>query len=185
MLGGLAPIIIFNFPIRMKNSLLFASEGVPTEEPTFLDKIGIPLPVYLDEKVTGVYVQNETKAIDIDTENYAKQDGSGEMMTIQKALNNTVTINMVAKKNSIVLGVLLALNDIVFTKVASKEYGVTYLNGPTTVFGGLLTGFTTQTSDDDDLMRIALTIWKTAQLSIVPGNVIPVPKVTGTTPLAG
>lgn len=185
MLGGIDPIIIFNFPIRLQDSILFATEGLPTEPPTFLEGIGIPVPVYLSESVTGIYVQNENKSIDIETESYPKNDSKKTMLTVQKALNNSVTIQLVANKNSVVLGVLLALSDIVFSKIAAKEYSVSYLNGPTTIFGGLLTGFSTQSDDNTDLLQITMTIWKTSQLRIVPETVTATPNTRGTTPLAG
>ena len=185
MLNGIAPLLIFNFPLKLKDSLFFAAEGIPTsDERTFLDKIGIPIPLYLDQKLTGLYVDSESKAIDIDTRVDGDIKGNSPAKVEQRLLNNTVTINMFASRNAILLGVLLAMNDLIFTKVSSKEYSVSYLNGQTTVFGGLLQSFTSNTNDNDDLIRITMVLTKANQIGttpVEPPNVVS--KVTGTVPL--
>lgn len=184
MLGGLHPILIFNFPIALKNPLTAASEGVPTAERTWIDKIGIPIPIYLDPNLTGIHVDSETKALDIESDPYTSQDGKTTVV-IQKALNNTVTVNLIAKRDSIILAALLSMSDLVFTKVISQEYGVTYLNGPTTVFNGLLDSFTAHPGDNDDLMRITIVLSKARQTgTLIPTGFSSIAKTSGAT-LAG
>jgi hypothetical protein len=90
---------------------------------------------------------------------------------------------MTANKDSILLSVLLAFMDQAFQKVVSKNYSVTYLNGATTVFGGLLHGFSTSTDEDTNLIRIVLQISKANQDTPTPANLIfTLPKITGATP---
>lgn len=182
MLNGIAPILIFNFPIASKP--LSFLEGVPLIGGA-LASAGVPIPLYLDEELTGLYVESETKAIDIETTVQARNDG-GPPLIDQRGLNNLITINMLASQDSILLSVLLALNDIIFSKVVSKEYSVSYLNKTTTIFGGLLHGFSTQVGNDDDLIRITLQLSKGSENGTIPSNVTSVlPKITGAIPVAG
>lgn len=159
MLGGIAPIIIFTFPLRPSSSLFNALSGIPVIGSTIAKDIGVPIPLYLDEKVTGICVESENKSLDIETEPQNRNDGKPAEV-LQRGLNSLVAINMVAQRDSILLGVFLALNDLVFTKVVSQEYNISYLNGPTTIFGGLLHGFSAAMADNDDLVRIVLQISK-------------------------
>jgi len=92
---------------------------------------------------------------------------------------------MIGQKDSIMLGVLLALNDIVFQRVVAQTYNIHYLNGQTTIFAGLLHGFSTNVNNNEDLVRITLQISKANQQGPSPTNVISVlPKITGATPVA-
>lgn len=183
MLNGVAPILIFSFMPNLSQSLFNGLAGIPVLGDV-LPKIGIPIPIYLDENLTGIYVESESNAIDIDTIVQARYDGKPPSVD-QRGLNNLITINMLATKNSVMLSVLLAMNDMIFSRVVSKDYNVSYLNGATTVFNALLHGFSTHTAADDDLIRIVLQISKANQSKPVPPNLASaLPKITGATPVA-
>jgi hypothetical protein len=184
MLEGVAPLLVFNFQPVSLASAVTALAGIPIIGSTVSNLVGIPVPLYLDEKLTGIYVESETKAIDIDTNVQARSDGKPPSVD-QRGLNNLVTINMIASRDSVILAVLLALNDQVFSKVVAKNYSINYFNGITTIFGGLLHGFSTTTGTNDDLIRITMQISKANSQSTAPSNVISVlPKVTGALPVA-
>jgi hypothetical protein len=75
---------------------------------------------------------------------------------------------------------------MIFQRVVSREYSVSYLNGPTTVFNGLLHKLRTSVDADTDLMRISLQISKANQSKATPDSGVgTLTKVTGTTPIAG
>lgn len=191
MLNGVAPIIIFNFLADPK-AVVFGPATAPTIQDKlsgipvigdFIGQIGTPIPIYLDENVSGIYVDNEAKALDIDTEVQVRYDGKPPDVS-QRGLTNLITVNLLANRSSIMLSVLLALNDMVFSRVVAKNYNVSYLNGTTTVFNGLLHGFSTSTGSDDDLIRIVLQISKANQSKPIPANLnFIVPKLTGATPV--
>jgi hypothetical protein len=187
MLNGIAPLLIFNFPIPLEPPSVagpqLETKGIPLLIQKFQTDIGIPIPLYLDENLTGIYIESESKAIDIETNSQQRFDGKAPSVD-QRGLNNLVTINMVASKNSIVLGVLLALNDMIFSRVVSKTYNVSYLNGVTTIFGGLLHGFSTSSGIDNDLIKVVMQISK-ANLSppTKGGTQIQNKFITGATPV--
>lgn len=157
MLNGIAPLLIFSFTPDFAADLFKGIAGIPILGDVL--PTGIPIPIYLDERLTGIYIESESKAIDIETVPQVRYDDKPPSVE-QRGLNNVVTVNMLANRNSIMLSVLLAMNDMVFSRVVKKTYSVTYLNGATTVFNGLLHGFSTQQGSDDDLTRIVLQISK-------------------------
>lgn len=185
MLNGVAPILIFTFPVVPKGPTYNALAGIPFIGKELAENVGVPIPIYLDEDLTGIYIDTESKALDIETVVEAK-DEAGKPDVRQRGLNNVVTINLVALKDSILLGALLAFNDMIFQRVVSQEYSVSYLNGPTTVFNGLLHQFNTSVEADTDLMRISIQISKANQNKATPDSGIgTLTKQTGTTSLQG
>lgn len=186
MLGGVAPLLVFTFPVNLesKSPLFNAISGIPLVGDV-VKSIGVPIPIYLDENLTGIVIDTEDKAIDIETDFQGRNDGRKPIVS-QKPGNNLVTIRMKGKKDSLILSVLLALLDLVFEKVVSQEYTVSYLNGPTSVFGGLLHGFSSNVIADTDLMEMTLMIQKNGQNTTAAAPVATVlPKITGSIPVAG
>ncbi len=173
MLNGVAPLLIFSFPIIPKLPIL---SGLPIIQDA-LDAIGVPIPLYLDEKLTGICVLDEEKSIDIDSQ--PQQTPDGVNLVNQRGVSNTVTINMVANKDSFILSALLSFSDLIFTKVVGGGARVSYLNGPTMVFNGLLHGFSTKTDNNDDLLRITMILQKTNQQTTL------IASIKSVTPLAG
>lgn len=166
MLGGIAPILIFTFPPILGIDLTSIISGIPIVGKDSLAGIGLPIPIYLDEKTTGIYVESETKAIDIDTDIspvYRKTTNEITNYVNQSGVNNIVTVNMLASSENIFLSALLALNDMIFDRVAQTKYRVTYINKSTLVFGGLLHSFSTQASSNDNLLRITMQIQRNNQ----------------------
>jgi len=162
MLGGIAPILIFTFPPLLGIDLSKILSGIPLIGDS-LSGIGVPIPLYLDEGLTGLYVESETKAIDIDTDItpiYRKTTNEITNYVNQSGLNNIITVNMLASRDNVFLAVLLALNDMVFERVVQTKYRVSYFNKSILLFGGLLHSFSTQASNNDDLLRITLQIQK-------------------------
>ncbi len=165
MLGGIAPILIFSFPPVLGIDLGQILGGIPVIGDTLAD-IGIPIPIYLDENLTGIYIESESKSLDIDTDITPKYNttigaiGASTSFINQSGINNMVTVNMLANRDSLILSVLLALNDMVFSKLVSGKYKMSYINGTTLVFGGLLHSFSVNANSDDTLLKITMQIQK-------------------------
>lgn len=158
MLNGVAPLLVFTFSPIPTNPLFNALTGVPVVS-DIISAIGVPIPLYFDEQVTGLYVDSESKALDLEVEVKTRKD-AGPPIVKQNGIDSTVTVNMFAKKDSILLSVLLALNDLVFTKAASSSYQVSYFNGSTVLIGGFVKSMVTNMGTDDDLIRISFTLSK-------------------------
>jgi hypothetical protein len=184
MLGGIAPILIFTFPPSLGIDLTKLLGGIPLIGDTLAD-IGLPIPIYLDENLTGIYIESESKALDIDTDIVPvyRTNGSVSNYINQQGINNLVTVNMIANRDSLILSVLLALNDMVFSKLVSGKYKLSYINGPTLIFGGLLHSFNVSANSDDTLLKITMQIQKNGQNKTgLLNQYLTVPPVPGVIP---
>lgn len=184
-LGGIAPLLIFQFSVP---SPALPTDFVGPPGPTglidsFFQAVGVPVPIYLDEKLTGIYVENESRGIDIQTN--AQQLRTGEVLYDQRGLDSLVSIRLFASKDSVILTALLALADMAFQFVVSKAYKVSYFNGPTVIINGLLHGFQTETNSNDDLITITLQLSKANQATTATATLTALPKITGALPVAG
>jgi hypothetical protein len=183
MLNGIAPILIFNFKKLIPEANL--TIGIPLVPMTDIQIPLLPIPIYLDEKLTGIYIDTENKNVDINTEIQTLPDGNTPK-SIQTGINSTISIEMFAKKDSIGMSILVALCDMIFQKVTSQEYSVTYVNGAITCFGGLLHEFSCSQNSNDDLYKINLQLSKAATSIITlvaPAAVTSIAPVAGALPL--
>lgn len=181
MLNGISPIILFNF-FKATPSTIALLNKIPFVSDVF-DAISFPpIPLYLDENLTGILVSSESKNIDIETDLEAKKDGTDPVEN-QKPVNSSTTIELIANKNSIGLTILCAMMDQVVPKLASREYSITYLHGAVTVFGAKLHSFATNQNADDTRVRIAINLTRSTQKTKIEANVPVVSKVTGVLPL--
>jgi hypothetical protein len=152
MLNGLDPILIFIF---YKSVAPGQTSNIPLANDLGLDRYRLPLPpvpIYLSETATGIYIDSEDKNLDIQTIVETLRTGAKPILT-QKGIGNVTTIKMEANKNSLGVTLLSAMADLIFGKLTSQEYSVTYLHGAVTIFGGLLHNFQiAQTADTDKLL---------------------------------
>ena len=181
MLNGIDPLIIFKFALIENNPLFNAISGIPVIGKSFAS-FGLPIPIYLSETLFGIVLNSEEKSIDVDTTVQSKTDGKKSDVK-QRGLNNVVSINMTATRDSIILSALLALSDICFQKLASKEYTISYLNGSTIIFDGLLEGFHVTSNSDTDKIEITMKISKASLNNTVEETTTPVlGKITAALP---
>ncbi len=134
-----------------------------------------PIPLYLDEKLTGLFISSESKNIDIETNVDTLKDADLPLVD-QKGVNSSVTVSFFAKKSSIGLAVMLALADQIFLKLTSKTYKVSYLNGAVTVFNGLLHSLSVDSTSENDLYEIKMVLSRannSTKLQVQIGNAAP------------
>lgn len=174
MLNGIDPIIIFHI-----SKLAKSQEDSVLKVPILSDvynKIGLPpIPIYLSESATGLYIDHEEKNVDFETSIETLSTG-GPPKTIQKAINSTQRVMLKAKEDSIGLVLLSALIDLILPKVTSGEYSITYMHGATTIFGGLIHSFAVTADHATDLLSVTIEISKTTQLQ--PPKT-PIPEISG------
>ncbi len=182
MLNGVDPIIIFNLKKKIPDPT-FVGPNKPTIPivAAVENSIDLPLvPLYLSERITGIYIDSESKTMDIDTT--VDTLSSGETPNInQRGIQNSVKIEMIARSSSIGVSLFSAMADLIFPKVTSKEYSITYLHGAITVFQGLIHSFSITQNSENDLYKISLELIKPSALLKAP--VPTVLKQTGTVPL--
>lgn len=159
MINGIDPLLIFNFYKKITPAQQAALKDVNIVS-QIVSKLALPpIPIYLSENLTGIYVDSEDKNIDIETTIDTLASGGSPNLN-QKGLNSTIKINLIANKDSIGITLLSAMADLILPLVTSKEYDVTYVNGAITVFGGLLHSFSMSQNSNTDLMNITIEIIK-------------------------
>lgn len=158
MLNGVAPIIIFDFLATASLDLGVTFSKIPVLNT--IPTIPLPsIPIYLDEGLTGLYVESVTKNVDIET-NVEKNLTDANPVIIQKGINSLVTVNLIANQDSIGMIMLSLLCDKIFSRLLDGKYSITYLNKSVTLFGGLLHSFSTVQNSENDLFHISLQLAK-------------------------
>lgn len=171
MLNGVDPIIIFQFK-KLAPYLGSTIEKIPIIS-QIPDLIALPpIPVYFgrdSQSLIGLYIDSESKNVDIQTTTETQTDGTPPNVD-QKGIANVVSINLFGKRNSVQLALLTTLVDQIFDRVTSKEYAISYLNGPITIFGGVLHSYSVEQNADNDLVNVKIELSK--------GQKEPTPKPT-------
>lgn len=182
MLGGLDPIIIFQFSALAGTGFADQIAKIPviSQIPTVIDMP--PIPIYLSRELTGLYVDTESKNVDIETSTETMSDGTAPAID-QKAIGSTVEIELLAKKNSTGLILLSSMIDLLYEKVTSKEYSITYIHGATTIFRGVLHSYNASQSAENDLLTIKISLSKGGKKPTKEPELPVVPKSTGPVPL--
>ncbi len=174
MLNGIEPILIFEFAKKIKDVTKSNQIPLTADLATYLTLPRIP--IYLSEKITGIYIDSEDRTIDIDTTTESVglvSDTSKNPIVNQRAVSNSVKITMIASRDSIGMTILSAMADLIFPLVTSKEYSITYLHGAITVFSGFLHNFTITQNANDDLYHIVMELIKPGLASKILTNEIP------------
>lgn len=181
MLNGLDPIIIFQFS-KLVPSLSETVAKIPlvSNIPTLIEQP--PIPIYLSESLTGLFIDAESKNVDINTTTETKTDGSDPDVN-QKGISSNITIDLIGKKDSLGLSLISAMIDLVFEKVTSQEYAITYLHGPITIFRGVLQSFQVNQNASNELLSIRIELSKGQKTPQKVPDILSVPRETGATPL--
>lgn len=186
MLGGIDPIIIIQLAKNIDPTFVGPEQPgilsripVVSQIPTVVDQP--PIPIYLSENLTGIFVDSEDKNVDIQTSVETLSNGE-EPDVNQKGIGSTVTINLIAKKDSIAMSLLSGLMDQVFEKLSSKEYAISYLHGPVTIFRALLQSYQVSQVADTDILNIRIELTKGAKTPVKAPALEAVPGFQGTLP---
>jgi hypothetical protein len=172
VLNGLDPIIIF--VLKAKKPITRSEfENLPIAElDNRLSQVDLPpIPIYLSETLTGIFIQTESKNIDIETK--LEGEASETLAASQKLIGSIISIHMVANKDSVGFTLLSAIADMLLPKVVTQGYEINYFHGPIAVFNGLIHSFAVNQSADSDLLEITLEISKGADKKVTSTQVTP------------
>ena len=181
MLGGIDPIIIFHRYKKVADASATVTSTIPVVAKPDIYIPLPPIPIYLSENLTGMFIDSESKNIDIETETQTFSDGSTPAVN-QRGIASGVSIQITAKKDSLGMILLASLMDTLMDKVTSKEYAITYLHGATTIFYGLLHTFSVEQTSQNELLSIKVELSKGSKQPVKPVTIAPVPGLTGALP---
>jgi len=171
-LGGLSPLIIFTFykEINTPSFLGISSVKIPL----------IPIPLYLDERITEIQLDDYDRDISIDV----LRDG---VSAFERVSGDVVNLKFVMQKNNVVLTALTALIDIV---IQSFDEGVTSVfdnrNYKLTIFydnifilDASLERFSTRLREGTDLREVNFTFSKRSKKNTAPTGSGPIERSAG------
>lgn len=160
MINGGDPIIIFHIYNKPKRTVFGPLNEFDQRLDDLKSLIGIPIAIPLNERLTGIYIENESRNIQVVT-NIDPTTDKDELTGVTKSpevyqtgAESSVSISMKALEGSIMLTVFLAVAEQLISKLVSGEYGITYFNRSTVIFNGLLSGLSTSVDSGTDLMKI-------------------------------
>lgn len=176
MLGGLDPIIIFQFK-KLAPSVGASLAKIPviSKIPTVVSMP--PIPVYLSEKIFNIAIGGTSKSIDIETDTETLTNGTTPDVN-QKGIQSSVEIEIQGKQDSVALTLLSAMIDNVYDRVTSKEYSISFLYGATTIFGAVLHSYAVETVEGTDKLMIKIKLSKGDKN---PSKAVPTPSVPAST----
>lgn len=180
MLGGLDPVIIFQFS-KLASSVGATLSKIPVVAsiPTVIDQP--PIPIYLSEQLFNIVISGTGKQVDIETDTETLSNGQAPDVN-QKGIQSSVEINIEGKQDSVALTLLSAMIDSVYEKVTSKEYAISFMYGATTIFRGVLHSYSAETVEGTDKLAIKISLSKGSKNPTKPNEVPVVPGFTGTLP---
>ena len=145
-LGGLAPIIIFNF---------YKVIDTPNFLKGFIKETKIPLlpiPIYLDEKFTKVLLDDYERDTTIDV----MRDG---VTGFERTSGDAVTLKFRANKSNIAITAITALIDkIIGGHVTNKTYSITIFYDNIFIIEASLESFTSRLMEGSDMREITVKV---------------------------
>ncbi len=181
MLNGIDPIIIFQYKKLVVVETTDTTTKIPvvSKKKTYVN--APPIPLYLSERLTGIFIDSESKNLDIETKTDTLSNGDSPVFS-QKGIGSVITVQMVASKESVGLSLLSAMSDLILSKVTSGEYSITYLHGAITIFNGLLHSLQISQSADTDKFDITIELSRGSEPK---APAVDVPADSGTAGLNG
>ena len=159
MLGGLAPVIIFNF-YRSINTPKFLSGFVSSPKLPL-----VPIPIYLDEKLTGIQLDDYNRTTSVEV----MIDGNE---SFEKISGDIVQLKFRAKRDNIVLTAISALIERILRLIENQDYSLTVFYDNIFIINASLEQFQTNLVEGTDLREIVLTVSnrppKKAETTTVP-----------------
>lgn len=181
MLGGLDPVIIFQFSaLAPVLSPVLTRIPLVSQSPSLIAMP--PIPVYLSEKTFNIVIGGTSKAVDIQTDTQGKTDGTAPDVN-QSPIQSSVEISIEGKQDSVALTLLSALIDQVYEKASSKEYSISFMYGATTIFNAVLQGYSAETIDGTDKLSVKIKLSKGDKNPVKKNPVLSVPGVSGEIPV--
>lgn len=180
MLGGLDPVIIFQFSsLTTVNPVQLPKIPIISSLQTFIDQP--PIPVYLSEQLFNIVIGGTSKSVDIETDTQGLTNAQPADVT-QNPIQSSIEVSIEGKQDSVALILLSALIDQIYDKATAKEYSISFLYGATTIFRAVLHSFSAETLEGTDKLSVKIklsrgskTPLKANPVESVPGSQGPIP----------
>lgn len=159
MLGGTAPVLVFNFASISSASVLNKLGFNIGEDSIF--NFDIPIvsaPFYLDEKLTGILLDDHERAINIEFET----DGTNNY---EREISSDVKITLVAQKENIAFQGFLAMFEQVLKRVDSQSYKIYFYHDDVFLTNASLKDFAVTTRENTNIRVVTFTLTNRSEKS--------------------
>lgn len=166
MLGGTAPVMVFNFATISTQDLL-KKVGIAIGADSFFN-IEIPLfsiPVYLDEQLTGILLDEHERSINIEYET----DG---VNNYEREISSDVKITLKARKDNIAFQAFLALFEQILKRVDPKLYKIYFYYDDVFMTNAGLKDFAVSTMQNTDTRVVTFTLTNRSEKSLVAEKIL-------------
>lgn len=160
MLGGTAPVLVFNFASISSASILNKLGFNIGEDSIF--NFDIPLvsvPVYLDEKLTGILVDDHEKTINIEFET----DGVGG--NYEREISSDVKVSLIAQKENVAFQGFLALFEQALKRIPTQSYKIYFYYDDVFMTNASLKDFAVTTRENTDTRVVTFTLTNRSEKS--------------------
>lgn len=166
MLGGTAPVMVFNFATISTQDLL-KKIGIGLGLDSFFN-FDIPLfsiPVYLDEELTGIIADETERSINVEYET----DG---LNNYEREISSDVKITLKAQKDNIAFQAFLAMFETVLKKLDPKLYKIYFYYDDVFMTDAGLKDFSSSTMQNRDTKMVTFTLTNRSQKSLVAQTIL-------------
>ena len=135
MLNGIAPVIIF----------VFKKEIFGFKVPF------MPIPLYLDERLTGIIADEHSRHLSVEVEQVGNE-------SYERTTSSDVQISFIAKKSNVGVTAALALFEQVMKYVNKQDYSIILYYDDVFMLDASLKDFETEIIPNSDTRQIRLTL---------------------------
>ena len=161
MLNGLAPVLVYTYKPVDTSFSIFGYE-VPS--------IGLPVPIYLDERITGIMGEGASNKISIETSTINNQ-------TYTRQVSNDVSLKLRCRNNNLVGQTLIAILGEAFKHTSADKYSISLFYDSTFMLDAYLKDFYSRPIDNTDMREIGITLSKKYKNSAMIYEVDPVKNI--------
>ena len=166
MLGGTAPVMVFNFA-SISSKTILEKMGIKIGEDSLFN-FDIPyfsIPIYLDEQLTGLLVDDHERTLNIEYET----DG---VNNYEREISSDVTITIIAQKNNVALQAFLALFEKVLNYINEKSYKIYFYYDDIFLTNAGLKDFSVTTRQNTDTRVVRFTLTNRSEKSKAVSNIL-------------
>lgn len=159
MLGGTAPVLVFNFASISSASILNKLGFKIGEDSIFnFDIPVVSIPVYLDEKLTGILVDDHERTINVEfetdgTENYERE------------ISSDVKVSLKAQKDNVAFQGFLAMFEQILKRIPSQSYKIYFYYDDVFMTNASLKDFAVTTVQNTDTRIVTFTLTNRSEKS--------------------
>lgn len=159
MLGGTAPVIVFNFA-SISSQTLLSKVGIDIADDSIFN-FDIPIysiPFYLDENLTGILVDDHERSVNIEFET----DGQNNY---EREISSDVKVTLIAEHTNRTLQAFLSIFEQIIKRLAPVSYKIYFYYDDVFLTNASLKDFNVSTRQGSDVRVVTLTLTNRSEKS--------------------